>query len=74
MKKPMMEMPMMPKMKMKVQSDHVAKFKKSHEEMGMSEDMMEVIPSDLYGNRITLNKGNNLQDIIEDRIQVHGLD
>ena len=56
------------KYKVKIFSDQVAKAKKEYG------DFAEIIPCDLYGKKVTHSKDNDVQSIIDDINQVHGLD
>lgn len=67
----MNEMPKMTKIRMRVPSDKVKKFKEEHEAMGMG-GMIEVIPTSLYGQRAMYPKGTDLKEVEKDIHEVYG--
>ena len=61
----------MDKMRMRVPSDKIKKFKEEHEEMGMG-NMIEVIPTSLYGQRTMYPKGTDLKEVERDIHETYG--
>ena len=63
----------MHKYKTRVHSDRYDEYKKSQEAYGM--DTEGIVPVDLYGKRVTVNKdASNLQNIGEDIKEFYGLE
>ena len=59
------------KMRIRVSAEKAKEMKTKHEEMGMG-GMIDIIPTDLYGNRTIFPKGINLKEVEKDIHEVHG--